>query len=310
MKRIIAAAIGAVAWMMSGTIASAELRFVYISHGQANDSFHGVVKNAAEKAARDLGVELEYRSPETFDMVAMAQLIEAATNQQPDGLIVTIPDGDALGPSIKRAVEAGIPVISTNSGRDASKGVGALLHIGQDEYTAGRAAGERLKALGASKAICVHVEPGNVALDIRCKSFEEGFGGEVIVLPTSLDIPENISKIRAALDSDPAIDAILGTSAPHAGESALVAVAEAGREGQVRVATFDLSPTFLKAVADGKAEFAIDQQQYLYGYLPVVLLKLYNEYGLIPAGDIPSGPLLVTPDKAAQVIELSAQGIR
>lgn len=311
LKRVIAVAAVA-AGMVAGaaSAAFAEYRFIYVSHGQANDSFHSVVKNAAMKAAQDLGVKLEYRSPETFDMVAMSQLIDAAVNQDPDGLIVTIPDGDALGPSIQRAVEAGIPVISTNSGSDVSRKLGALIHIGQEEYTAGLEAGRKLKELGGKKGICVHVEPGNVALDQRCQGFSDGFGGNVSVLPTSLDIPENVAKIRAALDSDPDIDTILGTSAPHAGESAVKAVEEAGREGQVHVATFDLSAQMLQYIVDGKAEFAIDQQQYLYGYLPVVLLKLYNDYGLMPAANIASGPKLVTQKDAAQVIELSAQGIR
>ena len=311
MKRFVAAALGFAALLTSAMIASADpLKFIYVSHGQANDSFHSVVKNAFMQAGKDLGVDVEYRSPETFDMVAMAQLIDAAVNQKPDGLVVTIPDGDALGPSIKRAVEAGIPVVSTNSGEDVAKKLGVLIHIGQAEYTAGKAAGEKLKELGGKKGICVHVEPGNVSLDLRCKGFSDGFGGNVTVLSTSLDIPENVSKIRAALDSDPEIDTILGTSAPHAGESAVKAVAEAGREGKVHVATFDLSPNMLQAIVDGKADFAIDQQQYLYGYLPVVLLKLYHDYGVMPAANIASGPLLVTKDKAAKVIELSAKGIR
>jgi len=76
------------------------------------------------------------------------------------------------------------------------------------------------------------------------------------------------------------------------------------------VATFDLSPGFLKAVAAGEAAFAIDQQQFLQGYLPVVFLANYAKYGLIPGGNVPSGPNLITKDKAAQVIELSAKGIR
>jgi simple sugar transport system substrate-binding protein len=78
----------------------------------------------------------------------------------------------------------------------------------------------------------------------------------------------------------------------------------------VNVATFDMSPGFLEAVAAGEAAFAIDQQQFLQGYLPVSLLALHANYGLIPAGDIPSGPNLVTEEKAEQVIDLSAQGIR
>lgn len=283
---------------------------IVVSHGQANDPFWSVVKNGVDKAAQDTGTEVSYRSPETFDMVAMSQLIDAAVNQEPDGLIVSIPDADALGPSIERAVEAGIPVISMNSGSDVSKKLGAQLHVGQDEFTAGKAAGEKLAEMGGKKAICVNQEVGNVALDQRCAGFTEGFGGAVKVLPTSNDPTEVESKVRAALDSDPDIDTVMGLGASTVGEPAVAAVEAVGRTGEVRVATFDLSANFLQAIVDGKAAFAIDQQQFLQGYLPVAFLALNAEYGLIPGGNVPSGPNLITKDKAGQVIELSAKGIR
>ena len=171
---------------------------VVVSHGQANDAFWNVVKNGVEQAGKDVGVNVEYRAPETFDMVAMSQLIDAAVNQEPDGLIVSIPDADALGPSIERAVAAGIPVISINSGAEVAKDLGALLHVGQDEYDAGKAAGEALASMGGSNAICVNHEVGNVSLDLRCEGFAEGFGGNVTVLPTSNDPSEIESKVAAA----------------------------------------------------------------------------------------------------------------
>ena len=59
-----------------------------------------------------MGVEVQYQAPQTFDMVAMQQLIDAAVASQPDGLVVSIPDAEALGNSIRAAVAAGIPVIS------------------------------------------------------------------------------------------------------------------------------------------------------------------------------------------------------
>ncbi|MEM8704784.1 MAG: substrate-binding domain-containing protein, partial [Pseudomonadota bacterium] len=114
---------------------------IVVSHGQANDAFWSVVKNGVSLAAEHTGANVDYRAPETFDMVAMSQLIDAAVNQEPDGLVVSIPDGDALGPSIQRAVEAGIPVISMNSGSDVAPGLGVTLHVGQSEYDAGEAAG-------------------------------------------------------------------------------------------------------------------------------------------------------------------------
>lgn len=281
-----------------------------VVHGQANDPFWSVVKNGVDAAAKDTGANVEFRSPETFDMVQMSQLIDAAVNQEPDGIVVSIPDADALGPSIERAVAAGIPVISMNSGSDVSKSLGALLHVGQDEYTAGEAAGAKLAEMGGTNAICVNQEVGNVALDLRCEGFAAGFGGTVEVVPTSNDPAEVEAKIRAALEANPDVDTIMGLGASLVGEPAVAAVEAVGRSGEVNIGSFDLSANFLQSVVDGKAAFAIDQQQYLQGYLPVVFLALHAKHGLIPGGNVPSGPNLITADKAGQVIELSAQGIR
>lgn len=305
--------------MLKGALAAAALAIgtsamaadiVVVSHGQANDPFWSVVKNGVDLAAKHTGATVSYRAPETFDMVAMSQLIDAAVNQEPDGLVVSIPDADALGPSIEKAVRAGIPVVSMNSGSDVAKALGALLHVGQDEFTAGKAAGAKMAGLGGRKAICINHEVGNVALDLRCEGFKTGFGGGFRVLPTGNDPGEIEAKVKAALSADEDIDTILALGASLAGEPAVAAVAALGRTGSVRVGSFDLSAGFLQAVVDGKATFAIDQQQFLQGYLPVVFLAMHADYGLIPGGDVPSGPNLITADKAAQVVDLSAQGIR
>lgn len=281
---------------------------IVVAHGQASDPFWSVVKNGVEAAGNDTGVNVEYRSPETFDMVAMSQLIDAAVNQEPDGLIVSIPDADALGPSIERAVAAGIPVISINSGSDVSKGLGAALHVGQDEYDAGKAAGEKLAAMGGTNGICVNHEVGNVSLDLRCQGFADGFGGTTSVLPTTNDPTEIEAKVAAALAADESVDTVMALGASLAGEPSVTAAKASGRD--VAVASFDLSANFLQSVADGDAAFAIDQQQYLQGYLSVNFMANHAKFGLMPGGNVPSGPNLITADKAAQVVELSAQGIR
>ena len=283
---------------------------IVVSHGQASDPFWSVVKNGVEKAAEDTGANVEYRAPETFDMVAMGQLIDAAVNQEPDGIVISMPDADALGPSVEKAVAAGIPVISMNSGGEAAKELGALLHVGQSEYDAGVIAGAKMAELGGSKGLCINHEVGNVSLDDRCAGFGEGFGGEVVILPTTNDPAEIEAKVKAALDSDGDIDTVIALGASLAGEPAVTAVSGVGRAGEVLIGSFDLSGNYLQSVADGDAAFAIDQQQYLQGYLPVVFLALHAEYGLMPGGNVPSGPNLITSDKAAQVIDLSSKGIR
>ena len=292
--------------MASAAVQAADI--VVVAHGQANDPFWSVVKNGVEEAGKDTGVNVDFRSPETFDMVAMSQLIDAAVNQEPDGLIVSIPDADALGPSIARAVHAGIPVISINSGSDVSKELGALLHVGQDEFDAGKAAGELLAKQGGKVGICVNQEVGNVSLDLRCEGFATGFNGKVTVLPTTNDPAEIRAKVSAALASDESIDTIMALGASLAGEPSVEAAKSSGRD--VKVASFDLSASFLQSIVDGDAAFAIDQQQFLQGYLSVNFMGLHAKYGLMPGGNVPSGPNLITADKAAQVIDLSAKGIR
>lgn len=281
-----------------------------VTHGQASDPFWSIVKNGAMQAAKDTGVKVEYRAPETFDMVVMSKLIDAAVNQKPAGLVISNPDPDALGPAIKRAVAAGIPVVSMNSGIAAVEKLGIAFHVGQEELSAGRIVGAELKKRGGTKVLCVNQEVGNAALDQRCKGVTEGFGGPVVVMPTSADPAEIESKIRAALTSDASINVVLGLSAPLVGERAVAAVQGLGLGAKVKVASYDLSANFLKAVADGKAEFAVDQQPYLQGYVPVSSLALKARYGTLPAGNVPSGPSFVTKATAAQVIGLSAKGIR
>ncbi len=278
-----------------------------VTHGQANDAFWTVVKNGVMAAAKDTGANVDYRSPETFDMVAMSQLIDSAVSQEPDGLIITFPDADALGPSVQRAIEAGIPVISINSGGAAAKALGAALHVGQSEYDAGVAAGKKLAQMGGKTAICVNHEVGNVSLDERCAGFAEGFG-KVTILPTTNDPSEIESKVAAAIAANGSVDTILALGASTAGEPTVAAVKASGRD--IAVGSFDLSANFLQSIVDGDAAFAIDQQQYLQGYLSVAIMAQQAKFGLMPGGDVASGPNLITGDKAAQVIDLSAKGIR
>jgi simple sugar transport system substrate-binding protein len=288
----------------------ADIRVVVVVHGGADDPFWSVVKNGVDQAAADLGVTVEYRAPDTFDMPQMAQLINAAAASQPDALLVSIPDADALTDAIAQATGAGIPVFSINSGSDVFKDLGVLRHIGQTEYEAGLGGGQRMAEMGATRGLCVNHEVGNVALDLRCEGFADGLGGEVEVLSVSRDPTEIQNAVTAALSANPDIDAVLATG-PLGAEPTLEALRQADRLGEVMLGTFDLSPTILEALAADEASFAIDQQQWLQGYLGVVTAVNYVQYGLLPGNEVVlTGPGFVTPENAAQVVDLSAQGIR
>jgi simple sugar transport system substrate-binding protein len=110
---------------------------------------------------------------------------------------------------------------------------------------------------------------------------------------------------------DPGVDGML-TLSSDGGEAALRALAATGRAGDVQLGTFDLSPEVLRAVLTGRMRFAVDQQAYLQGYLPVIMLGEFARYGLFAAEGrvIPTGPHFVTRATAAQAMRLSQRGIR
>ena len=293
-----------------GATSDRDLTIEVVTHGQASDPFWSVVKNGVDQAAADLGITVNYHAPETFDMVAMAQLIDTAVAAEPDGIVISNPDPTALGDAIQGAIDAGIPVVSINSGVDDYADLGILTHVGQTEFIAGQGAGERMAEAGVTNTICVNQEVGNAALDQRCEGFADGLGGvpSTVVAVDLADPTGAENAISAALSEDPTIDGIL-TLGPTGAAPALAAL-----EGNdaVMLATFDLSPEVLEAIEAGTVLFAIDQQQYLQGYLGVLIVTQFAQYGLLPGGGQPilTGPGFVTEETAGQVTDLSAEGIR
>ncbi len=290
--------------------AADETRVVFVTHGQSGDPYWSVVKNGMDDAAKTLGVKAEYLAPETFDMAKMAQMIDAAAASKPDGLVVSIADPAALSGPVKNAVASGIPVIVIDSGGGKlTKELGGLLYLGQSEYEAGVLAGERIAKLGVKKAVCANHEVGNVSLDDRCAGFAKGLGADVPVLNGVMDPTEMKNRIVGYLTSHPDTEFILGVGI-NSGEPGLTAIDELGLTGKVKIGTFDLSPTILKATSEGKMEWGIDAQQYAMGYIPVVMFDLLKKYKIAPIADYPTGPGFVTKETAASVIDLAKHGKR
>jgi len=292
----------------------ATARIVFITHGQASDAFWKVVQRGIEEAHRQSGAAVSYRAPDAFSLDRMRRFIDEAVADRPDGIVVSLPDADALAPAIKRAVAAGIPVVTINSGSEHFRALGALAHVGQPEYRAGVEAGERMARADVRRALCVNQESGNTGLDERCRGLAKGLarsGGSMqpLTVPRQ-DTRAAQRRLAEALAAGP-VDGIL-TLGPAGAEPALAAVRASGLRRRVKLATFDLSPAVLAAVRDGQMLFAVDQQPYLQGYLPVMLLAERARYGVFPAEGklIPTGPKFIGKADAPEVIRLSAEGIR
>ncbi|HEV7750638.1 MAG TPA: substrate-binding domain-containing protein [Baekduia sp.] len=291
-----------------GEPTSDSTRIAVVTHGQASSAFWAIVRNGVDAAGRQMDVLITYRAPDVYSLDHMVTLIDQAVASKPDGLVVSLPE-PGLAPAIRRAVKAGIPTVTINSGSDTYKKLGVLAHVGQPEEPAGFKAGQRLARMGVRRALCVNLQIPNQGLDARCAGLAKAMraaGGRMRTIRIDdLDpgAPKRIAKAVDATKSDGVL-ALNGTS----GQAAL-----RGLKGRtLPIGSFDLGPEILQAVRQGRLAFAVDQQAYLQGYLPVVLLAQRARYGLFPAqGDvIPTGPNFVTKDNAAQAIKLAERSIR
>jgi simple sugar transport system substrate-binding protein len=285
-----------------------EWTFAMITHSGDGDTFWDIVQNGAKQAAVKDNINFLYSHD--AEAQQQAQLVDAAVDKKVDGIIVTLAKPDALKAAVERAVKAGIPVITVNSGSDVSKDFGALTHIGQDETVAGRAVGEELNERGRKRVLCVLHEQGNVGHEQRCDGVKETFDGEVENLYVEgTNMPDVQSSIGAKLQADKKIDAIVTLGAPFA-DTAAKAKAETGSKAEID--TFDLNGKVAAGLKDGTLGFAVDQQPYLQGYQAVDLLWLYKYNADVLGGGQPvlTGPQIVTKEQAAELAEYAERGTR
>jgi simple sugar transport system substrate-binding protein len=253
-------------------------------------------------------VSVDYQSD--GDPQRQSQLIQAAVNQKVDGIVVSMANPDALKDSVEAAVKAGIPVVTINSGAAESAAFGAIGHVGQDETIAGQGAGQRLAKDGKKNVLCVVHEAGNIGLEQRCDGASQGLGTTVKTLQVDInDLQAAQSTITSQLQSDPSIDGVLTLNSAVASVAA-AAASDAGSKAEI--ATFDLNGDVIKAIQDGSIAFAVDQQQYEQGYLPIVMLKLYAQNLNTVGGGQPvlTGPGIVDKSNVAQIADLSSAGTR
>ena len=288
---------------MSTAVHAEGERYVFISHAPDSDSWWNVIKNAVKQAASDMNVTVEYRNPPTGDLADMARIVEQAVATNPDGIVLSIADFDTLEGPLEKASKKGIPFITMNSGtQEQSKALGALLHVGQPEFAAGFGAGERAKKQGVKSFLCVNHYITNPASVERCMGFAKGLGVELgnQMIDSGSDPTDVETKVSAYLRKNPNTEAIL-TLGPTSAHPTLRALEKNRNIKNIYFGTFDLSAEISAAIKDGQINFAIDQQPYLQGYLPISFLTLYTRYGLIPSNDVNSGPGFITKDNIALV---------
>ncbi|MCX5240437.1 sugar ABC transporter substrate-binding protein [Streptomyces prunicolor] len=293
----------------AGKATTPRMTVAMVTHAAPGDTFWDLVRKGAQAAAAKDNVKLVYSSDPSAGN--QANLVQNAIDQKVDGIALTAAKPDAMKDVVAKAKSAGIPVVGFNSGVSDWKKLGMLEYFGQDENIAGQAFGQRLNKLGAKHALCVIQEQGQVALEARCAGLKKGFSGKTDILYVNgTDMPSVKSTITAKLTQDSSIDQVVTLGAPIA-LTAIQSLTDSG--SKAKLATFDLSKDLVKAVQDGKIEFAVDQQPYLQGYLAVDALWLYKTNGNFSGGStapVLTGPAFIDKTNVDSVAKFAANGTR
>ncbi|RBY83623.1 sugar ABC transporter substrate-binding protein [Geodermatophilus sp. TF02-6] len=262
-----------------------------VTHEAPGDTFWDKIRNGAEAAADNLGVTLNYSQDP--DAGKQATLIQNAIDSNVDGLAVTLPTPDAIGPAAQAAVNAGIPTVAFNAGKDQYQQYGISMYFGSDEDLAGQAVGTKLGQTGsAGKAVCVIQEQGQVQLETRCAGVKKTYPNTEVLYVNGRDLPSVQQTIGAKLQQDSSVSAVVTLGADIA-LAAQKAQTDAG--SQATVATFDLNNDVAKQIQSGGIAFSVDQQPYVQGYMAVTALwlNLTNGNDIGGGGPVLTGPSIV-----------------
>jgi simple sugar transport system substrate-binding protein len=295
----------------AGARGAAGFRVAVVTHGDTG-SFWSVFKKGVDQAASDLkarGVSVTQVYANN-DVPKQVSGIEAATASGAKVIVTSVPDASALQDPLSKASKKGIEIITVNSGLGAFDSLPTyMVHVGQTEDVAGQGAGKQFQKAGAKKVLVVIHEASNSGLQQRADGVKKilGSGGvKVLTIPNAKsDIPGTKTKVQAAFKADKSLDAFLGLD-----PDVTIPCVDVVPKG-TKVGTFDVGGS-VKLIRAGKMLFAIDQQQYLQGYLPVVFGTLFvTNLNTVGNGQpVLTGPGIIDRGNAARVAALAAKGTR
>jgi simple sugar transport system substrate-binding protein len=296
---------------LGATRAAAPIRLHVVTHGDTG-AFWSVFKKGVDQATNDLkarGVTTTqvYANNDVAKQVAG---VNAAIAANAHVIATSVPNASALKGSLQRASQKNIEIITVNSGLGAFDALPHyMVHVGQTEDVAGQGAGKQFKSAGSKKVLIVIHEAANSGLQQRADGVKKilGSGGvQILTIPSAkADIPGTKAKVQAAFKANKSLDSFLGLD-PDVTIPCLDVVPKGTKSG-----TFDVGGA-IKEIQAGRMLFAIDQQQYLQGYLPVVFAMLYvTNLNTVGNGQpVLTGPGIINKANAAQVAKLATEGTR
>jgi simple sugar transport system substrate-binding protein len=278
-----------------------------VTHEAPGDTFWDKIRNGAEQAAKDHGATLNYSNNQ--DAGEQSTLVQNAIDSGVDGLATTLPTPDAIGPTVRKAVDAGIATVAFNAGINDYKTYGIGMYFGSDEDLAGQTVGTKISQESPGHTVCVIQEQGQVQLEARCAGVQKTNPDTEILYVNGRDLPAVQQTIGAKLQQDASIANVVTLGA----DIALAAQKSATDAGsKTKIVTFDLNADVAQQIDTGGILFSVDQQPYVQGYMAVTALwlNLTNGNDIGGGGPVLTGPSIVDTNNIGPIVEYAKNNTR
>ncbi|MDE2988531.1 MAG: substrate-binding domain-containing protein [Chloroflexota bacterium] len=296
--------------------------FCLVTHAQPGDDGFWTYKFEAMAHRWDVyhdGITVQVKHGATPQI--QAEMLQQCLDDGATAVGSSLADPEPLRDVLLSAVDAGITVVTFNSGLQDYKSVGSSRHVSVNEPETGRQVGALLVERGVTGNVaCVIHEARNVGLDERCDGLEEGYTNgsiERFHVAGVGDIEATKDDLKGQLlgeDGEPLFGGVV-TLNSDIGSAALAVVRETGAD--IKIATFDENREVLEAIREGEILFSVDtvpQYQAFYALSSMLqlartiprILELYkvdDPHALLSQLPVLLGPRLYTSDNAREWLQ-------
>jgi simple sugar transport system substrate-binding protein len=255
--------------------------FVFVNHVTTN-SFFVPTQYGIQDACKLLGCTYAWTGSESSNVSQMVNALNTAVTGAASGIAVSLIDLHAFNGPVESALKAGIPTVSYNA--DAP-GNARLSYTGQDLKLAGEKMGERIAEAVPSGTVAVFIAtPGTANLQPRIEGVEKAIkaSGKPITIhavATGAAEPGELSAIEAYWVGHTSTKGLYAVDGGSTAQTAKVMQKFGLPAKGIKAGGFDLTEVTQKLLHEGNLEFAIDQQPYLQGFLPILQLYFYKASG-------------------------------
>jgi simple sugar transport system substrate-binding protein len=275
-------------------------KFTFVNHVTTNP-FFVPTQYGIQDASALLGTDFQWTGSDKADVSQMVNAMNAAISAKVDGIAVCIVDPTAFDEPTDRALAAGIPVVSYNADRLPNSKNNRLAYIGQDLFGSGYAMGQRIaNAVGSGPVAGFIATPGSLNIQPRIDGAKAAIAAsgksiQFTQIATGAAVNDELSAIEAYYLGHKDLKGMYAVDAGSTQGTGQIMQKYTLASKGVHAGGYDLLPTTLGLIKSGDLDFTIDQQPYLQGFYPVVLLFLYKlSGGLSGPADMNTGLLFVT----------------